>query len=486
MSAPANLTPLFRPRTVIVIGASEQRLNLGSAALRNLRLFGFSGRLLAIHPRASEIQGVPAVPSIGDIDGPIDYAYVALPADRIVRFLDDAAGRIGIAHVVAGGFSEVGNDALEIELVAAAARGGIRVLGPNCLGAYIPAAGLTFVDGAPREAGPVAMTSQSGGLGGDVIRAGAARGLRFSGVVTVGNCADIGFPDLMHHLAHDTATTVVGAYVESVRDGAAFIDALSEVRTAKPVVMLRGGVTEPGRRSAGSHTGAMATGLRLWEGLCRQLGVLSVRTLESFLDVLVALRDSRRRAGNRLVVLGPGGGMSVLASDAAFRAGFTLPPTDPITARALSDLGIATGGGVHNPIDAPIGALATRDGSSLDRAIAVIDRGIAPDLIVVHLNLYGFLAFAEQGSSVVHNLVEGTVTARRRGSSVALVLRSTGEPAVEMLRHEVQERATGHSVPVFYSIEAALNAYALVGAIGHDSSRKSRKPDNAQPGGAIL
>jgi predicted CoA-binding protein len=196
--------PLFEPKSVAVLGASTREVAIANTFIRRMKAFGYPGAIYPIHPKAEEIEGLKAYPSLAEAPEPIDYAYVAIGAKRIPDALAQAKGRCRIAQVISSGFGEVEEGrALEKELVEKARGAGVRVLGPNTLGSYSPRGGLTFPADAPRELGNVGVVSQSGGLSTDIIKRGQWRGLRFSGLVTIGNSADIKPHELVEYYVDD-------------------------------------------------------------------------------------------------------------------------------------------------------------------------------------------------------------------------------------------------------------------------------------------
>ncbi|HEX2316022.1 MAG TPA: acetate--CoA ligase family protein, partial [Thermomonospora sp.] len=278
-----DFSRLFAPRGVAVVGASTRRPTFGNMFLGFYRAAGFAGTLVAVHPTAAEIDGVPCVPSLADAPPEVDYALVAVPAAQCPDVVRQAAG-IPFVQVMSGGFRETGEADLEADLVAAARRAGVRLLGPNCMGVYSPAGGQTFLGGAPGRPGRIALVSQSGGLAGEVVKVGERRGLTFSKVATVGNSADVTPAELLRYLAEDPDTSAIGLYLEDPRDGRALFEALR--RTGRPVAALVGGRSGQGRRAAASHTGGMVSDARIWPALAAQTGI-----------TLVTGQDARAAAG---------------------------------------------------------------------------------------------------------------------------------------------------------------------------------------------
>ncbi|WP_345398364.1 acetate--CoA ligase family protein [Nonomuraea salmonea] len=303
-SPPAtDFLPLFEPRAVAVVGASTSRPNFGNMFLGFYRETGVP--LVAVHPTAEEVAGVPAVPSLDRAD--VDYALVAVPAERCAEVVRQAAG-VPFVQVMSGGFGEAGRPELEAELVAAARAAGVRLLGPNCMGVYCPRGGQTFVGGGTGPAGSVALISQSGGLAGEVIKVGERRGLAFSRVVTAGNAADVTPAELLRWLAADPETRAAGLYLEDPRNGRELYEALRDADL--PVVLLVGGRTGQGRQAAASHTGGLVSDERIWAAVAEQAGVTLVTSQDDLIGVLAFFQAHGGRAvrGDRTLVVGPSGG----------------------------------------------------------------------------------------------------------------------------------------------------------------------------------
>ncbi|MFC7716104.1 CoA-binding protein [Nonomuraea recticatena] len=237
--------------------------------------------VVAVHPTATSIGGVPAVPTLAAAE--VDYALVAVPAAACAEVVRQARG-VPYTQVMSGGFGEAGRADLEEALVAAAREAGTRLLGPNCMGVYCPKGRQTFVGGGVGPEGSVALISQSGGLAGEVIKVGERRGLAFSRVATLGNAADVTPAELLGWLSRDPSTSAVGLYLEDPRDGLALFSALSSCPL--PVVLLVGGRSGQGRRAAASHTGGMVSDARIWQALADQTGATLVTTQDALVGAL--------------------------------------------------------------------------------------------------------------------------------------------------------------------------------------------------------
>jgi acyl-CoA synthetase (NDP forming) len=370
---------------------------------------------------------------------------------------------------MSGGFGEGSTDASrEDELLAAAERGGTRVLGPNCMGTHSPAGRITYMSGVDPHPGHVAIVAQSGGLSSDLLRRGARRGLRFRGLVTVGNCADVGPAELAGAFLDDTHTRVLGMYIEDPRRGRRLFEALRTHAGRKPVVLLVGGTSEQGRRAALSHTGALTGDARAWDALAMQTGAVLTETLDEFLDVLLALQQlapSRHRATREVVLFGNGGGTGVLAADAFARAGLRVSALPRPAQDALETLQLPVGTSVANPIDAPANVLAREEGRIVRRIIDGIFDNARPEAFVIHVNVPVVLGYSHV--DILGNLMAATLARCQTGDAdahVVLVLRSDGEPEIEALKADMRERALDAGIPVYNELTEAARALRGVAA----------------------
>ncbi|MGZ8266455.1 MAG: acetate--CoA ligase family protein [Burkholderiales bacterium] len=475
-----EFTPLFAPRTIAVVGASTKGTAFPNVFIRRIREFGYDGAIYPIHPNAPEIDGLPAYRNFAETPEPIDYAFIAIPGGQIAPLLKTAQGRLHFAQVISSGFGEVEEGkALQEELAAAARAGGARLIGPNCLGLYTPRGKVTFAEIGPREVGTVGVISQSGGLGTDTIRRGFARGLKFSGLVTVGNCADVTPSDLLEFYLADEKTRVVGMYIETAKDGRRLFEILRDGAAVKPVVILKGGRTKQGLAAAASHTGALAGDDRVWVALARQTGCVLVDTVDQFIDTLVlfqALKPSASHPMQRVVLFGNGGGASVLATDLFARVGLDVEMFSTETIDALAALKLPPGTSITNPVDCPVGTLQQDDGRVAEKILDIIYRSGRPDALVMHLNLSAFVGRSKP--EVLDNLVDAALRVQKQYPGQAhfmLVLRSDGDPPLEARKREFREKAVALGVPVFDEMSNA--GYALAALQTYERFLQKRASD---------
>jgi acyl-CoA synthetase (NDP forming) len=467
LTALERFRPLFEPRTVAVLGASTKETTIANTFIRRMREFGFEGDIYPIHPKAPEVEGLKAYLDLASTPAPVDYAYIAIGAGRIPDAVGTAAGNCRIAQVISSGFAEVeeGRD-LQAALVRKAHGAGVRLLGPNCLGTYSPRGGLTFPVGAPKDVGPIGVVSQSGGLSTDIIKRGQWRGIRFSGLVTIGNSADLTPTDLLEYYFADPQTRAVGLYVEDIVDGRAFFDLLRSGAASKPVVILKGGRSSQGRLAAASHTGALAGDERAWDALEAQACVKVVPHVNAFLDTLLALQSFELRAERptrSVTLFGNGGGSSVLGSDAFASVGLDVSPFDDATFSKLKALGLPPGTSVANPVDTPVRTLQEKEGWIAGEILDIICDNAGPDAIAMHLNLAAFVGRGDVDP--IDNLVtviEQSQSRRPGQTHFGLALRSDGSPELEEKKRAYKERARRANIPVFDEIPELATALANV------------------------
>lgn len=486
LSRPAtDFAALFAPRGVAVAGASTNKPGFGNRFLAAYRDIGRIGDLYALHPTAAEVDGVPAYPSVDAIPGGIDYLLVAVPAARVPEVVESAAGKVPFIQVITGGFGEMGAVGRELEarLHKAVQGTGTRLLGPNCLGVFSPSGRQSFTLGSPRESGPVSVVSQSGGLSGDLVTVGSHRGLRYSKLVSIGNAIDVNHADLLEWLVDDPDTEVIGLYLEGVRDGARLLGALRRASGRKPVVALTGGTSRQGAQAVSSHTGSMAGPPKVWQAVADATGITLVRTLEDMLGSLGYLQRYCRAADGALpteaeglLVAGMGGGASVLATDAADRAGLTLTPLREELRTRLRDLGYGAGTSVANPLELPIGP-ASPAGILVDALEPVLGDGgqMYADLLA-HVNVAAYYSYGTAGLAPLQEAL-GALTARQFPVRIAAVLRNFDVAPAEHAE-ELLDFAAGNGLPVFRSFDEA--AVSIAAAARFTRFRVRRPADGEQ------
>lgn len=364
---PARPLPsIFSPSSIAVAGAAPG--NIGQAFLQCLVDSGFKGALYPLNPRSEGMNGLKAYASLADIPGRVDYVISCIRAGLSVQLMRDCAAKgVKAVSFFTAGFSESPNEdgfRLEQEVVSLGRAGGVRVLGPNCLGIYQPDAGLSFASDFPREAGRVGLVCQSGGNAVYLIRSAAQRGLRFSKAISYGNAADIDESEILDYFREDPDTEVVAAYIEGVKNGDRFTRACRMLAGVKPLVVVKSGTSNAGTRAAASHTGALSGRDRIWDSFLDQINAIRVPDLESMVDVLVAL-CFLPPSGRRVAVFGSGGGFSVISADCFAGNGllltsFSLDLQEQLSRQVRTFINTDAGFLLDNPVD--MTNLPTADG----------------------------------------------------------------------------------------------------------------------------
>jgi acyl-CoA synthetase (NDP forming)/GNAT superfamily N-acetyltransferase len=357
-----SLAPLLAPASVAVVGAGRKPGGIGHAVLTGLRAGGFTGPVYAINPHADQIDGEPAYPSLVAAPGPVDLAVIAVPAAGVEAAIGDcAAAGVPAAVVLSSGFSEDGpaGQAAQARLVRAARAAGIRLVGPNCLGVLNtdPAVRLqaTFAAITPPSGG-LAVASQSGAVGITILDNAARTGVGLSAFVSLGNKADVSGNDLLSYWYDDPATRAVALYLESLGNPRRFARVARAIARRKPVLVVKSGRTAAGTRAGASHTAAAAAPDATVDALFTQAGVIRCDGLGELLDTARLLVDQPLPAGPRLAIIGNAGGVNVLATDHADRAGLKIPELPATLRTQLAELA-PTAATVANPVD--LGAAAT-------------------------------------------------------------------------------------------------------------------------------
>jgi acyl-CoA synthetase (NDP forming) len=353
-----DLEPVFRPRSIAVVGASANVRKEGYEFVQGLVEIGFPGPIYPVNPKLDELLGLKAYPRLEDIPGPVDFVISTVPANAVLDVVEGAKARgTKLIHFYTARFSETGREdgaALERELHRRIKEAGIRVIGPNCMGLYYPKMKITFDPIMPYEPGNVGVLTQSGSHAFRVIGRGKDRGLRFSKVISYGNAMDLNEADFLEHFTDDPDTDIIGAYIEGLHSGRRFFEALRRAASRKPVVVMKGGRTAAGHAAAASHTAALASEQAVWRAAVRQAGALEVDSINEFIDMLVAFRHAGPAKGPRVAVLGGAGGGMVESADLCQEAGLDVAPLPQDIREALRDKVPHAWDWVGNPVDGSI------------------------------------------------------------------------------------------------------------------------------------
>jgi len=355
-----SLAPLLHPGRVAVVGVREDGTGIGATVLRSVIAGGFTGEVVAVHPRARDLAGVPTYASISEVPGPVDLVVICVPAAYALDVCHDAvAAGVHAAVVVSSGFGELGPEGarMQHELAALARAHDVRVVGPNCLGLLLNHPDLrlnaTFNDTVP-PAGGLAVASQSGGVGIVLMDLAHELGLGVHTFVSLGNKADVSSNDLLAAWYDDPEVTAAALYLESFGNAAKFARFARRFARRKPLLAVVGGRSDSGSRAGASHTAAAATPGVGVDALFAQSGVIGCRDAEDLARTALLLDQQQLPRGRRVAIVSNAGGMGVLAADAATDEGLVVPEFSSQLQARLASLVQGTTG-TSNPVDAGAG-----------------------------------------------------------------------------------------------------------------------------------
>ena len=333
-----ELNVFFKPKSIAVVGASKDSQKIGHAALKNILISDYECELYPINPREDTILGVPCYKSLTDVKENIDLVLISVPAKIVPTIMKDCVEKkVKNIIIISSGFSEIGNHDLEQEIADIIKGKNIRVLGPNTMGYKNAADGLdaSFVFGVPRK-GTLSLISQSGALGIGMIYLANNEFVGVSKIIGVGNKLDIDDTDLIRYFSEDPDTKVIGLYIEAVKNGRSFMNAIKACN--KPVLIVKAGKSSAGARATASHTGSMAGSDRIYSAAIQQAGGIRCRDIVEMFDMARALAGQPPMMGNRVGIVTNGGGLGILLTDACEENGLHVPKLSQKTAEKIDKM----------------------------------------------------------------------------------------------------------------------------------------------------
>ena len=385
------LEAAFNPKTVAMVGASSNSKRgkprtggSGSNFINSFEQLGFQGHIYPVNPKAKEILGYKAYPNVSTIPEPVDLVIVSVPAEAVPGVLEDCiSANARNIHVFTSGFEETGEEAaieLGHRVRQIALRGGLRIIGPNCMGLYVPKAGIGTFDKMTRESGPVSFISQSGGHCNWFTHHAANYGFHFSKAISFGNAYVLDSTDFLEYLATDDDTRIICMYLEGIKDGRKLLRQVKEINRVKPVILWKAGLTESGSRAAASHTGSLAGQEAIWRGFFAQTGAVPVFSLEEMAEITMTFLNVKPPQARRVALLSVGGGASVASADVCSREGLEVPALTRETQAKLKKFIPLAGASIKNPLDT---GLAFRDVALLEREMELVAADPMIDILIV-------------------------------------------------------------------------------------------------------
>ncbi len=476
-----GLDAVLNPRSVAVIGASAHQTKIGGRPLHHLRSLGFTGEIYPVNPNYPEVQGYPAFASVRDTPTVPDLAIVAVPGPAVMDAVRDCAEQ-GVRAVVlfSAGFAEAGEDGarLQQELTSIAEESGMRIVGPNCIGAANMLAGApaTFaaavmLPGAkPAEGVPrIALVSQSGALGGHCVALAGPRGFAFDPWITTGNESDVDTADAIAYLVEQDDVDAVAVYLEGSKDGRRLRAALARAhKLRKPVLMLKSGTSEIGAAAAASHTASLVGQDQAYDALFREHGVCRVSSVQELVDTAFALAVGRVPQGSNVALFTGSGGAGILMADAAAGTSLVVPPLGEDVQRRLKE--IWPPAGVANPIDTT--AQVTNDPALLPAFLNTVIEGGGYDTFLVFLT---YLGLTEPWAS---NLVAALRDVREAHPEANVMTSCLATP-------EVSAQLVKLGIPNFEDLSDLVGTAGNLAAIAEAMARPARKAAGRADGAEV-
>ncbi|MBI1978722.1 MAG: CoA-binding protein [Candidatus Aenigmarchaeota archaeon] len=446
-----DLDSFFNAQSIAIIGVSRDSNKVGHVIFRNFVDGGYQGKIFAVNPNAESILNYRSYASVSDIQENVNLAIVAVPAEAVPKVLEEC-GRKKIQNVIidSAGFKEVGNYKLEKKLEDTIKRYKLRVIGPNALGVYDAYSKIDslflprFRMSRPKE-GVISFVCQSGAIGSSVVDLATAEGYGFAKFISYGNAVDVDESDLIEYLGNDEKTKVICLYIEAVKDGRRFLEVCKKVSKKKPIIAIKGGVTEAGAKATLSHTGSLAGSAEIYFGAFKQAGIIHAENLEDMFDFAKILEKCIPPKGGNVQIITNGGGYGILAVDAMVKNGMALSDLSKETKKELRKQ-LPPIINIENPLDLVGDATSARYKLCIDACMK--DRNVDVLLIIVLV----------QTPLIATDIVDVLVEANDSKKKPIIVVSAGGE-YTEVMRKNLEQ----NGIPTYtYPEDAVRSVQQLV------------------------
>jgi len=458
-----GLEKILNAESVAIVGASKSHTKRGYQAIRILLDEKFEGEIYPVNPKEKTILGFKCYAKVSNIEDPVDIALITTPARTIPAILEDC-GRKGVhgAVIIAGGFGEIGEEGrkLEDEMMDAARKYNIRIIGPNTSGMMNLKSNLNLVGLKDSPKGEIALLTQSGNMALTLITEARIKSRKgFSYYVGVGNEADLKFHEYLKFFREDPDTRAILMYVEGMRDGRRFLKEAYKTTIIKPIILLKSGRSSTGKQSVGSHTGALAGISEVSDGAFQRAGIITIENSDELFPVAETLSSVSPLKNNRIAILADGGGHATIAADLLTELGVEIPPLSEKTQSKLKEI-LPPNASFRNPVDVA-GGTDSNPALFADCAAAILkDRGIGGLLIVGLFGGYGIrfdesLAFEEEDAA--HRM--GKLVREKKKPIILHSLYSFEKPhSLDLLRY--------NNIPVYDSLDIACKCMGVLAEYG--------------------
>ncbi|MHA1271669.1 MAG: CoA-binding protein [Candidatus Helarchaeota archaeon] len=456
-----QIDKFFHPESVAIVGESSRS---GFFWIRNLTSINYMGKIYPINPKYKSALGIKFFPSILDVPDRIDNVIIAVPRDIVLDTVKQCIEKeVNVCVIFSSGFSETGTVRwieLENKLKELIQGTNTRILGPNCLGFYCPESGVSFRPDFPVQSGDVAFISQSGGnaisLG---LRCSTFR-LYFSKMVSFGNAIDLTAADFINYFRLDKKTKYIGMYIEGPKNGYDFFESIRKTTPIKPIIILKGGLTERGAKAAASHTGAISSSIKIWNSMIKQSGAIPVYSFDELVETLLTFHYCRAPLGRNVGLLSVSGGSSVINTDACVKVGLNVPLLSDETVYNLKKIVQSVGINIKNPIDL---AGSYFDLRALRTALSTLGEDKNIDSIIIEVaiqyiymtNRFGIDDFPEIFYKTILNEIK---TLRKKSHFKKPILVAFPPTTFEEERIWDRLRFIKRRIPAFHDVASAARA----------------------------
>ena len=477
------LEPLFLPRSIAVIGATDRPGTVGRSVISNLLQSPFSLKVYAVNPTHEQVLGIKTLKRVADIAGPLDLAIVVTPAATVPQIIGECVDAgVKSAVVISAGFREQGQSGalLEEEIEKHLSRGTLRLIGPNCMGFMNPTIGLnaTFAKSIPKK-GSVAFLSQSGALQTAILDWSEKEHVGFSAIVSTGSMLDVGWGDLIYYFGDDPHTKSILVYMESVGDARSFLSAAREIALSKPIIVIKAGRSEAASRAAASHTGALTGSDDVLEAAFRRCGVLRVQNIADLFYMAEVLSKQPRPRGPHLSIVTNAGGPGVLATDALMATSGELTVLSADTVHELDSF-LSSHWSRSNPVD----VLADADAERFVKAVDIVSKDSASDgllAIIAPQGLADPTRAAQHMTRLAHTSGKPLIASWMGGDGVAEgteILNTAGIPTFSY--PDTAARAFTYMWRYTYNLRGLYETPAMIEGAEIPSESRKRVSDSVQ------
>jgi acyl-CoA synthetase (NDP forming) len=470
----SDLDKMFNPRSVAVVGAKQIDPKIRYLGMfGSIQEYGFKGRLYPINTKLPEVNGLKAYSNLSQLPEPVDLVIVSVPAPYVPEVLKDCArtGNTRI-HIFTAGFKETGEPqalALQKEIETIAFKHRLKVIGPNCMGICVPEIRLGTWNTPVEKVGSVSFISQSGGHAQDFSNYASKFGVGFSKIVSYGNALTLDSTDFLEYFAQDPKTRIITMYLEGIKDSRKLFNQVREINKTKPVIILKGGLTEAGKKAVASHTGSLAGQEHFWNAFFRQTGAIRAYSLEGMAHTVMAMLHLPAPMGHGVAVMGTGGGVVVAASDVCSRAGLKLPPFSNAMQKTLRKFVPEAGNMIKNPLDAqPIIIEAEKlMPETLDMMYE------APDINMVILSLH-MDWIGPAATPAITSAIKSICPAHLKDKPFVVCWRQTRhDPEMEQVCRKMEAELIEAGIPVYRDFEHTADALSRLAGY-HEYLRKQK------------